>query len=307
MGNSGQDQKAQRVGANDVNRRDDDEIALRFPAVAKAQLTGRTKNILLKPTVKGDHISTRTAMVGEDYRRHGMLPEATSHHWCRGGLGRGTALPISLMIKSALVCEGLRRILIDDGFSVQQDLAHPKGLDFTALKDEQILILDRSLLSAESHRGFKDLLTAKSDLRVVVLDRMFDLSVMTQSFEAGAHAYVLQDIHPASFVSIIRLVSLGEKVAPTEIINSIRCNSLERRNPSGLDSYQLTNREKEVLDRLALGMSNKLLSRDINLSEATVKLTLKGLFRKLKVRNRTQAAILAREAMARPPLSSRWD
>ncbi|WP_373876012.1 response regulator transcription factor [Methylobacterium soli] len=75
---------------------------------------------------------------------------------------------------------------------------------------------------------------------------------------------------------------------------------------TGLSAQSLSPREKDVLRALSVGASNKLIARDYELAEATVKIHVKNVLRKLKAQNRTQAAIWARENgfCARVPTSS---
>lgn len=206
------------------------------------------------------------------------------------------ALPVSLVIKSPLVREGLRRILIDYGFRVQQAVAQPEYLDPAALEHEHILISDRAAFmkcSASCPHTSPD---TASKVRIILLEDKLDLKDIRKSFKDGVYAYIVQDRHPESVVSIVHLVSLGEKVAPTELINALNSAPAETQKPGSLALYQLNARELDVLDRLVMGMSNKRISRDLELSEATVKLAVKSIFRKMQVKNRTQAAILARDA-----------
>lgn len=208
--------------------------------------------------------------------------------------------PVSLVIRSALVREGLRRILIDYGFRVEQSVAKPESLNIEALQDVQILISDYAGLSSSPLSALINPVPISCNVRVVVLVDTFDVHGMRKLFEDGVYACVMHDVHPESFLSVVHLVSLGEKVAPTEFINTIQHSPLAYEQPATLSSYQLSAREMDVLDRLAMGMSNKRISRDLSLSEATVKLTVKSIFRKLGVKNRTQAAILARDICGAP-------
>lgn len=210
------------------------------------------------------------------------------------------AHPVSLVIRSALVREGLRRILIDYGFRVHQSVPKPESLDIAAIEDEHILISDCAGLSSGPIGDLLNASESDSKVRVIVLTDTFDIHVMRKSFEDGVYACVMHDVHPESFLSVVHLVSLGEKVAPTEFINTIHHAPLTHEKPRSLTSYQLSAREMDVLDRLVMGMSNKRISRDLELSEATVKLAVKSIFRKLGVKNRTQAAILARDACGTP-------
>jgi two-component system nitrate/nitrite response regulator NarL len=206
------------------------------------------------------------------------------------------SVPVSLIIRSALAREGLKRILIDNGFEVRQSVAQTDAIDKSLCKDEQIVIFDSALLPADLTSALRAIIADHPGIRLVLLNDTFDFELMSQAFSAGIHAYVLHDIQFETLLSIIQLVSLGEKVAPTELIDHLRNISPTTREPDAHKFQNLTERERTILDCLIMGMPNKLISRETGVSEATVKLTIKSLFRKLEVKNRTQAAILAREA-----------
>lgn len=210
-------------------------------------------------------------------------------------------IPTSLVVKSALTREGLRRILIDNGFGVVQAIASPDDLDIDQLNGAHIVLYDGSLLAPGTDlTPLTGLMTAAPGCRMVLLAETFDFDLMNRAFAAGVHGYILQDIPYQSFLVMVQLVSLGEKVAPRELIDSLsdRPNlPLERQASDVAALYGLVERECEILECLVMGMPNKLISRRLGVSEATVKLHVKTIFRKMSVSNRTQAAMMARFPM----------
>jgi len=207
-----------------------------------------------------------------------------------------SAIPVCLVIRSAFAREGLRRILIDHGFEVRQSVAQLGALDAATCQDEHLVIFDGAPLPSETSRALREILGSNPRNRLVLINDTFNFELMNQAFRDGVHAYVLQDIQLESLLSIIQLVSLGEKVAPTEFIDHLQDITPNHGDHDFAKIHDLSSREMEVLDCLIMGMPNKLISRELSLSEATVKLTVKNIFRKLDVKNRTQAAILGREA-----------
>ena len=85
-------------------------------------------------------------------------------------------------------------------------------------------------------------------------------------------------------------MAMGEQYAPIDFMTA----------PDDRDTHpiveKLTARELQVLEGLSAGKSNKQIARDLDLTEPTIKLHMKTLYRKLDVNNRTQAAIIARDA-----------
>lgn len=207
----------------------------------------------------------------------------------------------SLVVKSALTREGLRRILIDNGFGVAQAIASPGELDIEQLNGAHIVLYDGALLAPGGDIApLAGLMAASPGSRIVLLVETFDFDLMNRAFAAGVHGYILQDVPYQSFLVMIQLVSLGEKVAPRELIDRLGERPTAPPEHQAADVatlYGLVEREREILECLVMGMPNKLISRRLGLSEATVKLHVKTIFRKMSVSNRTQAAMMARFPM----------
>ena len=204
--------------------------------------------------------------------------------------GTATQAPISLIMRSVVAREGLRRILTDNGFEVISSVAQ---LDELIAEDEQL----GHIFLVDNLDALREMSSNSPSARLVLLEREFDLDEMNQAFAAGAHAYILLDVSFDAFVAMIHLVASGEKVAPTELIESLRgMHSAHHHHHNGHDIakiYGLRGREIEILDCLKKGMPNKAISRELGISEASVKLAVKGTLRKMSVQNRTQAAIIA--------------
>lgn len=118
------------------------------------------------------------------------------------------------------------------------------------------------------------------------------------ALKAGAHAYILKGVSARELAAILREVWAGKKyVAPalaahllSEFIDSSSRN-LSPVNPLN----QLTNRERQIFDHVADGLSNKEIGHKLHLAEKTVKHYMTTLLQKLQVRNRVEVALLAQE------------
>jgi two-component system, NarL family, nitrate/nitrite response regulator NarL len=96
-----------------------------------------------------------------------------------------------------------------------------------------------------------------------------------------------------AFVQSLRLISAGERVFPSGLGLDIRPQAPSAGTEPGRGGSQLSPREREILSHLVTGHSNKAIARDLGITEATVKVHLKSVQRKIRVDNRTQAAIWA--------------
>jgi DNA-binding NarL/FixJ family response regulator len=148
---------------------------------------------------------------------------------------------------------------------------------------------------------------------VVVADR-FRLNDVISAFQRGTKAYFLKDASPATFTKYLDLLMMGETIVPREILSFIldrkddyyqekdaiqlncRYVGINMENNHVGDNYHvphLSNREKVIMRCLINGNSNKEIARKIDIREATVKVYIKAILRKIRVQNRTQAAIWA--------------
>ncbi len=131
---------------------------------------------------------------------------------------------------------------------------------------------------------------------IIILSSKLDEGVV-YTFSKHADGYILNDISAEALMRSIDLVMLGEKIFPTAMADIIsrtkqpwerRVNVLHR---NGRNS--LSRREEQVLSCLANGDSNKVIANNLAITDATVKVHLKAILRKLSVSNRTQAALWA--------------
>lgn len=157
----------------------------------------------------------------------------------------------------------------------------------------RIAIIDASFGTGE----ISQLKDRQPGLSVVVLAEHAELSFLASAFEAGADGYLLKSISSAALLDSMRLVLHGEKVFPsivTSFLSTFLSGPSERTDrPVRVGDIWLSDREIQILKALALGHTNKRIAKALNLTEATVKVNLKSVLRKLGLTNRTQVAIWA--------------
>ena len=122
------------------------------------------------------------------------------------------------------------------------------------------------------------------DCRVIVLTTYDSDEDILRAIQSGAKSYLLKDMSQDEIVSTVRAVFEGREVLPPPIAGAL-AHRLTRKD--------LTAREIEVLKLIVRGLSNKEIAAELNISGRTVKFHLAGIFEKLKVLDRTQAAIEA--------------
>jgi DNA-binding NarL/FixJ family response regulator len=134
--------------------------------------------------------------------------------------------------------------------------------------------------------------------RIVFLTASDDEDHLMKGLKAGGRGYILKGVAARELVQILRSVNAGESYVPPGLAASLLLEMHEpkpERGASGLID-ELTTREREILELLAGGMSNKEIGAQLFLSEKTVKHYMTNILQKLQVRNRVEAALLAQKA-----------
>lgn len=208
-------------------------------------------------------------------------------------------ISVSIVCPNSLVKEGLRRILSEESFDVRNsfDDAAPlygEASDVAVVHDGEIIVFEGSGANVERH--ISALRERHPNCKLVLLADCFNFDTMSNVFRAGADGYLVKDIECRSLIESLRLVASGEKVLPSQLVKHLPLRSamsnVEINDGSEL-LETLSEREIETLRCLIMGYPNKVIAYRLDISEATVKVHVKAILRKLGVQNRTQAAIWA--------------
>lgn len=143
--------------------------------------------------------------------------------------------------------------------------------------------------------GFADLVRslkeACPDTHVVVLTGTLDAEIMTKAIQAGADGFLMKDMSMEALAQSLRLVMVGETVFPSALAALLIGGRLNGAAYQAVPHKGVSKREAQVLRCLQNGSSNKTIANHLRITEATVKIHLKSLLRKIEVSNRTQAAL----------------
>lgn len=154
-----------------------------------------------------------------------------------------------------------------------------------------LVLLDYNMPGMHGLEGLKMVLAHRTSPRVALISGEAPREVVHRAMAAGAAGFVPKTLPGKSLLNAIRFMTAGEQFVPADLLTE-ELESTER-HPI---AQKLTNREMQVLEGLAEGKANKEIARDLELSEPTIKLHVKNLYRKIGASNRTQAALIAREA-----------
>jgi DNA-binding NarL/FixJ family response regulator len=226
---------------------------------------------------------------------------------------------------STLFREGLARILSGTRFRVAAACSNldelPKNL---AINGRECLLLMGvgEYLPADFSQVFK-FKQQHDQARIIVLGEQCKSEELLTAVEAGADGYLTKHITTDALLKSLELVLVGETILPARFLRMMRGGNGEepKAQPAGAAAdptpepaaepaaadvvgaehfQRLSTREQLIMRCLTRGASNKTVARELNIAEATVKVHIKAILRKLRVKNRTQAAIWAVNGGAAP-------
>lgn len=206
---------------------------------------------------------------------------------------------VLLLCRNSIIREGLSRILAEREFNILRSSSSSIGLtadvDCDPDRTPDLVLIDNCAEECDAE-CIIELQARFPNSNLVMLSDRFDFKVMLQAFRLGIRAYIVKEISCERLVGTLRLVAMGERVLPSQLADELQSRPAFENAPEmeqSVDAACLSEREREILRWLIMGCPNKVISRRMEISEATVKVHVKAVLRKLGVKNRTQAAIWA--------------
>lgn len=157
--------------------------------------------------------------------------------------------------------------------------------------EPDLILLDLSMKGMNGIETLKSLRTAGVHSRIVVFTVSDDQDDVIMALKAGADGYLLKDIEPEALIENIRQACQGKMVLSEELtqVLAMACRDDNRHKKTSIDN--LTKREKQILKRIATGLSNKMIAKELEITEATVKVHVKHILKKMKLASRVEAAV----------------
>jgi DNA-binding NarL/FixJ family response regulator len=210
-----------------------------------------------------------------------------------------------------LIREGLRPVLSGLGeageeTTVLEAASFAQGLQLAAEhRDLDLALLDLHLPDASGLAALADLLEGHPDLPVVVLSGEDDPALMRDVLEQGALGFIPKSSSSAVIVQALRLVLSGGTYVPREAMAASppavsQQQQAQPRAPREVERLGLTPRQADVLGLLLAGKSNKIICRELNLAEGTVKNHVGAVLRALNAANRLEAVVAAQRLGIKP-------
>lgn len=205
----------------------------------------------------------------------------------------------AVLSDNALLREGITQLLDGARFRVNQ---RTTNLDFQRSESSQtipdlfIVVIDDMSCSivGDIKRQFKS-------AKIVALALRDSRELMRRAMQLGAVGYLVESVSAQDLITSLEVVIANGAVFPPDLLSQLSEVAVEpqrllqgvQRRADGSPFQGLSAREVSILEGLMLGESNKVIARKLEIAEATVKVHVKAILRKVRVRNRTQAAMWA--------------
>ncbi|PYP15454.1 MAG: DNA-binding response regulator [Gemmatimonadetes bacterium] len=165
-------------------------------------------------------------------------------------------------------------------------------------KTTHVVLVDLGLKDDDSVRLVRELKKATPDVRVIAMDLFPVHEDVVELVEAGVSGFILKDATPADFMNTIRAVAGGSHVLPPPLTDSlfsqIARQAAGRGTRAVIDAVRLTQRERQVIDLIGEGLSNKEIAHRLHIATHTVKSHVHNILEKLALHTRLQIAAFAR-------------
>lgn len=188
-----------------------------------------------------------------------------------------------------LMRRGIKQLIeLEENFEVVGDAGNGnEGIALALKMQPDLIILDLNMKGLSGLDTLKALRHEEVDARIVILTVSDAKNDIFALIDAGADGYLLKDTEPDTLLNQIKQIAQGEVI----LSDSIK-NLLLERNSSQDPIHSLTDRETDVLQLIAKGLSNKQIAAQLFISEETVKVHIRNLLRKLNVHSRVAATVL---------------
>jgi two-component system nitrate/nitrite response regulator NarL len=193
---------------------------------------------------------------------------------------------------------GLKNLLERSGIQVVAAASTgQEGLDIVSSVNPDVILLDMRMPDMDGLEVLRQLRQQGIEAPITMLTTSNEEADLVESLRNGAQGYLLKDMDPSDLVDALRNIVEGETVVAPQLAGTLAraLQSKDEENEQVTPLSELTPRELEILQHLAEGQSNKVIARELGITDGTVKLHVKAILRKLKVRSRVEAAVIAVE------------
>ncbi|MCD2346837.1 response regulator transcription factor [Clostridium guangxiense] len=201
-------------------------------------------------------------------------------------------MKILVVDDDALIRESLSILLgLDEGIEVVGAASNgQEAFDKCKEVNPDIVLMDVRMPIMDGVLGTKLIKSSFKDIKVVILTTFKDDEYIKEAIKNGAEGYILKNQSSDSIVDSLKTVIKGNMVFEKNVARTLS-SLIKEDNKKGIDKYNLTDREMDILKLIGEGLSNKEIAAKIHLGEGTIRNYVTSLLEKLELRDRTQLAI----------------
>ena len=210
------------------------------------------------------------------------------------------SLPLFLIEDNRLLRDGLSAMLSAQGLSVVATArSGQEALREVARLKPQLILLDSALGDRDSPRFVKEVRQSFPEIKVVVMGLLPVHEDIVQFIKAGVAGFILKDATIDVFVATIRSVADGLSVLPPSLTGTlfshVAAQALSRGKRGAKAAVRMTVRERQVIESIAEGLSNKEIAERLHIATHTVKSHVHNILEKLALHTRLEVAAFAHD------------
>lgn len=172
-----------------------------------------------------------------------------------------------------------------------------EGLALACALRPDLILLDLNMRETGGLEVLRGLRAARIDARVVMVTVSDSGEDVVAALRGGVEGYLLKDMEPEAMLEALQAVAAGRVVIPPQLNHLLAAALRGETRPQSAGAAGLTEQEVRILEKIAAGLSNKQIGRELDIAEGTVKVHVKHILRKLELRSRVEAAVWAVEHM----------
>ena len=190
---------------------------------------------------------------------------------------------------------GVSQLLeLNQGFELVGEAASgQEGIDLPKQLDPDLILLDLNMKGMSGLETLSTMRDLEIDARIILITVSNAPEDLVAAIRAGSDGYILKDNDPDDILKLIDAAMHGQTAISPELTSLLATALREERVLEQRNHASLTERENAILKCLAAGKSNKLIARELDIMESTVKVHIRNLLKKLKFRSRVEAAVWA--------------
>ena len=190
---------------------------------------------------------------------------------------------------------GVSQLLeLNQGFELVGEAASgQEGIDLAKQLDPDLILLDLNMKGMSGLETLSTMRDLEIDARIILITVSNAPEDLVAAIRAGSDGYILKDNDPDDILKLIDAAMHGQTAISPELTSLLATALREERVLEQRNHASLTERENAILKCLAAGKSNKLIARELDIMESTVKVHIRNLLKKLKFRSRVEAAVWA--------------